>query len=418
MKKFPSYQIHHIHLDNTLSLPALDANKKGNYLVFWWGDIALGQFFIEPDKSLSEKEGTALLISAIKPAIDFYSKNGNVADNEWQNLLTLQMFEHWKGWMTKLFTKFAPVKIPARVPVSVIICTRNRASYLHRCLQALQKLSCLPEEIIVVDNDPVDNSSEAVVSEFKSVKYIREPRGGLSIARNTGIKNAKFEIIAFTDDDATIHPLWLCKVWETFNDSSIAAMTGLVIASQLDTEAQLIFEKHWSFNRGYVDKMYDSIFFKKTLSTGPPVWEIGAGVNMAFRKSIFDEVGWFDERLGAGASGCSEDSELWFKILAKGYSIYYNPRAVVYHEHRKDIKGLKKQIFYYMRGFTTAALIQQKQHPESGYKYRLKKFPRYYGVSIIKQFPQYPFQFKTLWAETFGMLSGLIFYRKHRNCFT
>ncbi|HEY8781550.1 MAG TPA: glycosyltransferase [Mucilaginibacter sp.] len=417
MKTFPPYHINHIYLNDTIVSPELDVKEKGNYLVFWWKDIALGQFFIEPNKPLSEKEYNEQLANAIRPAIDFYSKNGNITDNEWEYFLIYQMFEEWKSWMNALLTKFTPAKIPASVPVSVIICTRNRASYLRRCLQTLQKLSCLPKEIIVVDNDPADNSSQAVVSEFKGVKYIKEPRGGLSIARNTGVKNAKCEVIAFTDDDAIIHPLWLCRVWETFNDPSIAAMTGLVIASQLDTEAQLIFEKHWSFNRGYVDIIYDSNFFKKTLPAGPPVWEIGAGVNMAFTKSIFDEVGYFDERLGAGASGCSEDSELWFKILAKGYSIYYNPRVIVYHEHRKDLKGLKKQIFYYMRGFTAAALMQQKQVPASGYKNKLKTFPRYYAVLIIKQFPHYPFQFKTLWAETRGILSGLVFYRKHRNRF-
>ncbi len=192
-------------------------------------------------------------------------------------------------------------------------------------------------------------------------------------------------------------------------------MTGLVIAAELETEAQLIFEKHWSFNRGYIDKIYNTDFFKSTLASGPPVWEIGAGANMAFRKSVFEKTGYFDEILDAGAAGCNGDSEMWFRILSKGFTIHYNPRAVVFHEHRKDLKGLKKQIFYYMRGFTTAALIQQKQHPEAGYNYRLRRLARYYGDLTIREFPHYRFQYKTLWAENCGFFSGLLFYHKNKN---
>jgi GT2 family glycosyltransferase len=189
----------------------------------------------------------------------------------------------------------------------------------------------------------------------------------------------------------------------------------LVIASELSTEAQLIFEKHWSFNRGYIDKIYDANYFESTLSKGPEVWEIGAGANMAFRKSVFEKTGCFNELLDAGAAGCSGDSEMWFRVLAEGYTIFYNPRAVVYHEHRRDLEGLKKQIFYYMRGFTTAALLQQKLCPESGYVKRLRSFPRYYRSLIANGFPGYPFQFQTIWNEIKGVLSGLRFFNKNKH---
>jgi glycosyltransferase involved in cell wall biosynthesis len=415
MKTFFPYQIHHIYLDNTLDSPVFDANEKGNYLVFWWKDIGLGQFFIEPNKPLNEKEYNEQLINAIKPAIDFYAKKENIINNGWEHWLLNKMFEAWNSWMETLLSKFTAVKIPVSVPVSVIICTRNRAAYLQQCLTMLKALDCIPEEIVVVDNAPADDTSKIVVENFEGVKYVKEPRGGLDIARNTGILNTTLPIIAFVDDDVSVHPLWAYNTWETFQNPSVAAMTGLVIAAELETEAQLIFEKHWSFNRGYSDKVYGTDFFKSTMANGPPVWEIGAGANMAFRKSVFEKTGYFDEILDAGAAGCSGDSEMWFRILAKEYTIHYNPRAVVFHEHRKDLKGLKKQIFYYMRGFTTAALIQQKQYPETGYKYRLRTLLRYYWHLTKKEFPYYRFQFKTLWDEISGILSGLLFYRKHKN---
>lgn len=416
MKPFPPYTIHHIYLNTTLAMPALDIEEKGNYLVFWWKDIALGQFFIEPNQKLSKNEYYEQLVAAIKPTIIFYWQDTSITGGEWEYWLTQQMSGDFYGWMDVLLSKFITAKIPPVVPVSVIICTRNRAAHLQQCLTTLKKLACLAAEIVVVDNAPVDDSTKNVAESFEDVKYIKEPRAGLDIARNTGILNTKFPIIAYVDDDVHVHSFWAYHVWKTFKNPSIGAMTGLVFASELATEAQLIFEKHWSFNRGYVDKMHDDNYFKSTLSTGPPVWEIGAGANMAFRKSVFNKTGLFNELLDAGAAGCNGDSEMWFRVLSAGYAIYYNPRAVVYHDHRKELKGLKKQIFYYMRGFTTAALIQQKLQPEAGYvKYKLRWFPSHYRNLIIKGFPYYRFRFRTLWNEITGMISGFIFFYNNRN---
>lgn len=412
MKQFPPYYIIHIYLDETLTIPVMD-HGKGNYLVFWWRDIALGHLFIEPNEKLSDKGYVTALIKAISPAIEFYKEQNDLTN--WQNFLLDKRLEDWSNWMHGLMRKWMPEEIPAKVPVSIIICTRDRAPYLDKCLAMLGRLKCVPDEIIVVDNNPKDNSTELVAANFPFVKYVREPRGGLSIARNTGLLHATQEIIAFTDDDAVTDPLWLYRLWETFEDPSVSAMTGLVLSLQLETEAQQIFEKHWSFNRGFIDKRFDSDYFDRTIKNGTPVWEIGAGVNMAFRSSVFREIGNFDIRLGAGASGCSEDSELWYRMLLKGMVIQYNPRAIMHHEHRKDIGGLKKQIFAYMKGHTAAALLQHDMYPQSGYKDRIfKRFPKNYFHTILRGFPKYPFQLQTVWVEIKGVAAGINFYNKNK----
>ena len=137
---------------------------------------------------------------------------------------------------------------------------------------------------------------------------------------------------------------------------------------------------------------------------------------MAFRKSVFEEAGLFDERLGAGASGCSEDSEMWYRILTKGYSIRYNPRAVVYHEHRQSLEALHKQLFSYMKGFAVAVLIQQEQQPQARYKHHLfKVLPKYYLTLARRGFPRYRFRYRTVGTEIKGLISGLFFYLKHRH---
>lgn len=274
----------------------------------------------------------------------------------------------------------------------------------------------MPKEIIVVDNAPTDSSTKEVVGLFPEVIYHLEPRAGLDIARNAGIKRATASIVAFMDDDIKAGPYSIYEIAKTFEQTCHAAMTGLVIASELESEAQLLFEQEWSFNRGYIDRVYDRAFFERHLSAGPPVWDIGAGANMAFRKAALEETGYFDERLDVGAAGCNGDSEIWFRILAKGYTIAYNPRSVVYHQHRKDLKGLQRQLFNYMKGFTVAALIQQQLVKEAGYKRQLfRVLPRWYFHLMAKGFPKYEGRYQTVFSEMKGIISGLFYYRKHKN---
>lgn len=409
------YHITHINVSVQPLYPVIN-KEKGNYLVFWWNEIPLGDLFLEQNKSLTEDAYLLQLIAAIQPTIEFYHKKNSSATltDPWQKWIKEGRFDLISSFMDNVFANYTAKNYPIKVPVSVVICTRNRADQLHTCLTLLQQLVCQPEEIIVVDNAPIDQSTLETVEKFNRVKYVKEPRIGLNIARNTGIKNAKLPIIAYVDDDVIVDSLWVYRVHETFRNTSIAAMTGLVIATELDTAAQVMFEKSWSFNRGYTDKVYDNQYINRTLSEGPPVWEIGAGANMAFRKNVFTEVGLFDEILDVGAAGCNGDSEMWFRILIAGHSIAYNPRAVVYHEHRKEIAGLKKQIFYYMRGFTAAALLQQEQLQNAGYKHHIYQvLPRYY-LPKIKQSLLHYHKNDTIWVELQGIISGLVFYNRNR----
>ena len=98
------------------------------------------------------------------------------------------------------------------------------------------------------------------------------------------------------------------------------------------------------FSAGFVPLVFGQDFFTKTRPFGVPVWRIGAGASMAFRRAVFTAIGTFDERLGAGASGCSEDSELWYRLLAGGWECRYEPSAVVFHCHRSSWKALERQI--------------------------------------------------------------------------
>lgn len=405
MELFKPYQCKHLNLAVQETWLEPLRYDQGYYVVLWWNKIPIGHLFVKPGEELPPPVFEKRVTHAASWAAQHYIGNPLIRANTLYDLRNI--FEN-------IFAD--DENTPTIYNVSVVICTKDRADSLYQCLRSLTNLIHKPAEIIVVDNASVDSRTRKTALAFPQVKYIREDGIGLDIARNTGARAATAAIVLYTDDDTVIHSRWVAEVYHTFNDPSIAAMTGLVLAGELRTKAQWIFERYWSFNRGFIDKRYDQTFFDTTRSQGMPVWTIGAGANMAFRKDIFTATGYFDERLDVGAAGCNGDSEMWYRILAAGHSIQYNPRAVVYHRHRDSLSGLKRQIFYYMRGFTTAILIQHQRFKHRGNLMHLfVVLPKYYTWLLLRGFPLYRGRYTTIFRELLGIFSGLIFYLKNRN---
>jgi GT2 family glycosyltransferase len=310
--------------------------------------------------------------------------------------------------------------------VSVIVCTRNRPEYLELCLSSILDLSPLPDEIIVVDNDPSCEVTRRVTDRFPEVRYIPEPQPGLSVARNTGVLNCNGNVVAFTDDDVQVHPAWIDAIRTEFCDSDLSAMTGMVLPAELETAAQQVFQRDslgWGW--GYRALDFDRTFFNAMKHVGVPVWRIGAGANMAFRRDMFDRVGLFDQRLGAGASGCSEDSELWYRLLAEGHRCRYSPAAVVFHHHRSDWAGLSEQLYSYMRGHVAALFVQFERYGHWGNLYRAFVGLPWYLVKVALHGGKRRFG-RVLYGRTakplaqpaapqiLGALAGYFYYLRHR----
>ena len=406
------YIILHLQLqDRNPDIVFTNQKEFGYYYVFWWNQIPLGHLYIEKNEVIRGDDCRKMIISAITPAITFYLKESNLI-KQFEELFFLNDLSYLEI-AEKAFSPYITTSHPKKASISVIICTRNRSESLKSCLESLHQQVCMPEEIIVVDNAPVDESTKNVAEAFPAVTYYKEVRPGLDIARNTGAMQAKCSLIAYTDDDVRVQQLWIYRIWEAFLNDNVDALTGLIISSSLDTESQQIFERYWGFNKGYQD-----VFYKKDFlyyGVGPRVWEIGAGANMAFRKQILEKVGFFDERLDVGAAGCSGDSEIWFRILAAGYTIQYTSRAIVYHEHRKLLSALQKQVFSYMRGHTAAVLIQEGLDKTYGYKrYLYHDIPKYYFLLLKAGFPKYSSRYMTLFSEIKGIISGILFYYRNR----
>lgn len=160
------------------------------------------------------------------------------------------------------------------------------------------------------------------------------------------------------DDDLIAHPLWLVSLLAGFIKEKVGCVTGLVLPRELETVAQIAFEfVMGGFSVGFIPLVFGQDFFAKTRRFGVPVCGIGAGASMVFRREVFTAIGTFDERLGAGASGCSENSELWYRLLARGWECRYEPSAVVFHRHRLSWEALERQIVAYMKGHVAALLL-------------------------------------------------------------
>ncbi|MER3435137.1 MAG: glycosyl transferase family 2 [Leptolyngbya sp. ERB_1_1] len=425
MNSFKPWQVLSLDLSEVISeaIPELPTNSdyQGLYLVLFWANIPLGHLELQMAQlPMSASELSNLILQTIAPTI-----GSHLLKTGFEGELPIDSPQSKTPNLEDVLALEKPLALlrsqietlPSDSSVSVIVCTRDRPDALKNCLRSLQALNPRPLEILVIDNAPSSDATYQIVSQMPNIRYVKEPRSGLSAARNRGIRESNGSILAFTDDDVTVHPHWTAQLQQAFSNPRIMAVTGLVLPTQLEAESQCIFEKGFGgFGQGYRPKTFDSPFFETMQRRGVPVWKIGAGANMAFRRSVFQQVGEFDQRLGAGCAGCSEDSELWYRILSEGGECYYTPKAVVFHTHRADLASLKSQLYQYMRGHVAALLIQFERYRHWGNLRRLTvALPRYYlrrTLSRILNRSQIPAEI--LRAEITGCFAGIIFYLQNR----
>lgn len=272
-------------------------------------------------------------------------------------------------------------------PVSVIVATHDRPGFLRECLNSLLRMDYPRFEVIVVDNAPSDDTTERLVrAEFGSrVRYVREPVAGLARAHNAGLAAARGRIAAFTDDDTLVDPWWLSALAETFTrDSGIGCVTGLIVPAELHTAAQAALERHGGYAKGYDLRAWslrapsDDPLFPFTAG------RFGSGTNMAFRIDRLRALGGFDPATGAGSPAHGGDDLLaFFRILAAGRTLAYQPGAIVWHRHRRAEDALERQAFGYGAGlgaYLTGALLHEPRMLPA----LLRRLPRGIGYALTR----------------------------------
>ena len=219
--------------------------------------------------------------------------------------------------------------MPALSNISVIVPTFNRGASLQRLLASLDSLE-LPDsvyaEVIIVDNGSTDNTGEILIQEKSRQNRVRftvlkEETKGKSSAVNCGISSAHGEILILVDDDVVLHPKCLVKHMECYHTTDFDAVQGRILPG-VDPEGRP------------ADPRRLREYNIPIVNHGDEVKEIRGllATNISFKREVFERVGFYDPRLGVGASGFGEDTEYSMRIRKAGLKIGYTPHAVVYHE--------------------------------------------------------------------------------------
>jgi glycosyltransferase involved in cell wall biosynthesis len=221
--------------------------------------------------------------------------------------------------------------------------------------------------VLVVENGSRVAESAAVVEEagLASCEFVVEPRPGLSRARNTGLAAVKTELVAWLDDDEVADADLVSRLRQGFaHEAEPAAVCGVMLPAELDSEAQVRFEQYGGFNKGR--GLVPEVLRAGTPSVLSPLYPLpafGSGGNMAFQTELLRAVGGFDPCLGAGTrTHGGEEVRVLSSLLAQGHAVLHWPAAITWHTHRRDMIALKKQFYGYSAGLSAfyASAIRHK----------------------------------------------------------
>ena len=231
--------------------------------------------------------------------------------------------------------------------VSIIVPVKNSARTVRDLMDSLMSLDYDRDklEIIVVDGRSSDGTRK-IVSEYP-VLLVDEEGRGLNAARNTGIKLAAGQIIAYTDGDCVVPPEWAKSIAKNFRDPSVSFVGGLV--------------------KGYDQENFLSTYMDETFFQAKPKFRwrreetellllnFPAGCNMAFRRSALEKINYFDERIEYGF----DDLDPVEKLGIRGFKIILDPEVSVYHQHRTRLREMLGQHFKYGRGGTLLIITKR-----------------------------------------------------------
>jgi GT2 family glycosyltransferase len=207
---------------------------------------------------------------------------------------------------------------PKTVKVSIIIATHARPESLARLLKSLKPQLRDNCELIVAENG-TPALSKLPNSEIVKL-HLHDRRAGKCRIQNLAISKATGDVLVFLDDDLFVAADYLDQLKRFFVfHPEFAAMKGRVLPQE---DPRKVVGQNWVYlDLPIVDHGNEIVEVKGVL-----------GANMAFRAPALRAVGPFDERLGPGAAGHEEETEMSARIRRAGYRIGYSPNAVAYHE--------------------------------------------------------------------------------------
>jgi glycosyltransferase involved in cell wall biosynthesis len=187
--------------------------------------------------------------------------------------------------------------------VSVLMCVRNVEKYIGNCIKTILDQTFTDFEIIVIDEYDSNEKTKEIIENFEDVRirYFRNEKWlGIPKSRNLGLKYARGDYVFFTDGDCVVSKDWIEQ--------------GLALLKNFDCVG--VEGKSY-----YVSKGYTPTFSDHTYESGCGKFMTN---NIAYKKSIVENIGGFDERYSY-----HEDRDLGLRLLRKG-KIEFNPKMIVY----------------------------------------------------------------------------------------
>lgn len=261
--------------------------------------------------------------------------------------------------------------------VSVVIPTYNRADTLRECLELLigQKFVKDEYEIVVVDDGSTDSTAEVVENIKKSskiqIKYLYQKNQGQGIARNYGIKHAHGKVIVLVGDDILVKRDFINEhmKFHRKHKSENEAVLGFI---GWDPRLEINPFMEWLTNGSAVMGKFGGhqFAFEKLEGKKQANFNFFYTSNISIKRSLLMRNP-FDTRF---SSYGWEDIELGYRLTKKeGLILHYNPKAMAYHLHPMDEKGLANR----MRNIGRSAHLIHRKYPE------LKKVPSKFKQSIF-----------------------------------
>ena len=259
---------------------------------------------------------------------------------------------------------------PLLPSVTVIVPVYNGEQCIQPCINSLLAMDYPTSqyEILVVDNNSTDKTLAVLASFGKQVRVLQEPTQGAAVARNRGIRSARYDILAFTDADCEVDESWLRHLVEPFGSIHAKLIAGgKILAKPGSNEIAAYGNLIHDHERAIVGSKVPYVI----------------SMNMALRKASVLDAGMLDEEFLRG-----QDCDLSFRLRYEGYRFKYLPSAIVYHENEHTLAGL------FHEGWTHGMWgIKLRKHHEnllgcgprvrtSDYVEILKAFSRFVGRTV------------------------------------
>ena len=196
--------------------------------------------------------------------------------------------------------------------VSLYIPCYNAAKHIEKCIKNIFVQTYPIDEILIIDDGSVDNTLE-IISQFPNLRIVKHPQNrGLAAARNTALRELKTDFIANIDSDCVAEKDWLERLMQNMADEKIAGVGGKLIESNQSTTPDywrvVHMKQHWG-NEKVIN----------------PDWLFGHSA--VFRKTALESVNGYLEKYRTNY----EDLDLSHRLLKKGYTLIYEPQAIVHH---------------------------------------------------------------------------------------